>query len=78
MTQLTGRFWAMAGLACGSLLLLLMTLVWKDWIEIVFRADPDQGTGAVEWLIVACTSAATVIFTICARIEWRQAANATA
>jgi hypothetical protein len=27
----------------------LVTLVWHDWIEIVFRADPDEGSAAVEW-----------------------------
>ena len=67
----------MTGLACASLLL-LMTLVWTEWIEIVFRVDPDRGSGRAEWLIVALASAASVIFAICARIEWRQERSATA
>ena len=78
MTRLTRCFWTMAGLACASLLLLLMTLVWTEWIEIVFRSDPDRGSGRAEWLIVALASAATVVFAVCARIEWRQERNATA
>lgn len=78
MTQLTRRFWTMAGLACSSLLLLLMTLVWREWIEIVFRSDPDQGSGSAEWLIVALASAAAVIFALRARIEWRREQSATA
>lgn len=77
MTQLT-RLWTLVGLACASLLLLLMTLLWKDWIEIVFRIDPDQGNGHAEWLIVALTGAATVIFAIGARIERRHLRSATA
>lgn len=78
MTQLTRRFWTTAGLAATSALLLLLTLVWRDWIEIVFRVDPDQGSGRAEWLIVAVASAATVIFAIAARIEWRHGRRATA
>ncbi len=68
----------MAGLACGSLLLLLMSLVWKEWIEIVFHVDPDRVSGGTEWLIVALASAATVIFALRARIEWRREQSATA
>ena len=78
MTHLTTRFWALAGLACGSLLLLVATLVWQEWIELVFRVDPDNGNGAAEWAIVALTSSATVIFATSARIEWRRSASATA
>jgi hypothetical protein len=78
MNRLNRRFWSMAGLACASALLLLMTVLWKDWIEIVFRVDPDQGSGRAEWLIVLLASAATVTFAICARIEWRQARSVAA
>ena len=78
MNQLTKRFWTLVGLACASLLLLLMTLLWKEWIELIFRVDPDQGNGHAEWLIVAVTGTATVIFAIGARIEWRHLKSATA
>jgi hypothetical protein len=77
MTHLTGRLWAFASLASGSLLLLVLTLVWKDWIELVFRFDPDQGSGAAEWLIVTLSGTAAVIFGYYARIEWRRAATVT-
>jgi len=68
----------MAGLACASALLLLMTLVWRDWIEIVFRVDPDQGSGSAEWLIVAASTVSTAVFSVCARIEWRHMRRVTA
>ena len=31
----------------------MITFVWRDWIEILFRIDPDERSGAVEWVIVA-------------------------
>ena len=71
MARVTPRFRATASLAGGSLLVLVMTLVWKEWIEIVFRVDPDRGSGAAEWLIVALAGLATVVFVVLARGEWR-------
>jgi hypothetical protein len=32
---------------------LLLTLLWRDWIELVFRVDPDAGNGALEWAFAA-------------------------
>ena len=57
--------------------LLVVTLLWKDWIELVFRIDPDAGSGALEWSIVAVTLAFTVAFSILARQEWRRAVRAS-
>ena len=78
MTQLTRRFRIMAGLACASAVLALVTLLWKDWIEIVFGVDPDHRSGSAEWVIVGLSSAATVVFSSFARIEWRHMRGVTA
>ena len=48
------------GLAVASGLLL--TLVATDWIEIVFRVDPDQGSGSLEWALVAGFATAALVF----------------
>ena len=53
MTQKrTTRFWIEAWVAAASGLLCVATLLQRDWIELVFRVDPDQGSGTLEWSIV--------------------------
>jgi hypothetical protein len=68
-------FWMEVLLAVGNAVLLVMTVVWKDWIEIVFNVDPDAGTGAVEWGVVLVTLALTIVFVTLARGEWRRAST---
>jgi hypothetical protein len=71
MKRFSARFWLELVLAGTSLVLLLLTLMWRDWIELVFGADPDHGDGSLEWLIVAMAAVATVVFGVLARLEWR-------
>jgi hypothetical protein len=75
--QLRPLFWIEALLALGNAALLVMTLVWKDWIEIVFNIDPDAGSGAVEWAVVAITLLLTLAFVGLARSKWRRVATQT-
>jgi hypothetical protein len=77
MTQLPRRFWLEVGLAALSAILLLATIFWRDWIEIVFRVDPDHGNGSFEWLIVGVTAFGAVTCSILARLDWRRAQEAT-
>lgn len=70
--QLRPLFWIEALLALGNAILLVMTVLWKDWIEIVFDVDPDAGSGALEWAIVAITLLLTIAFLALARSEWRR------
>jgi hypothetical protein len=72
MTHPSRRFRVEVGLAALSALLFLATLVWRDWIEIVFRVDPDRGNGSFEWLVVAVTGMGAVTFSVLARNEWRR------
>jgi hypothetical protein len=75
--QLTTMFWIEALLALGNAVLLLLTVLWKDWIEIVFNVDPDAGSGTLEWAIVAITLLLTLGFVTLARNEWRRASSAS-
>lgn len=68
------RFWIEAALATITAVLFLVTLVWREWIEAVFRVDPDGGDGSLEWAIVGALFAASVTLGVMARAEWRRRA----
>ncbi len=70
--HLRGRFWIETGLSLASLVFLVLTVAWKDWIEIVFRVDPDHASGLLEWAIVAGAAVLTLTFAAFARAEWRR------
>jgi hypothetical protein len=67
------RFWIEVSLAAAAGLLAAVTLLTREWIELVFGVDPDAGSGGLEWLLVALTAATAVAFALAARLEWRQA-----
>jgi hypothetical protein len=67
------RFWIESISAGVTAVLALLTLVWRDWIEIIFRFDPDHHNGSVEWLIVIAGVGATIALALTARLEWRRA-----
>jgi hypothetical protein len=66
------RFWVESSVAGAALLLALLTLVWRDWIEAIFGVDPDNHSGEFEWLIVAVLLVVAVAMTITAHFEWRR------
>ncbi len=67
------RFWLELTLAAASAVLLFLTLFSRDWVEIVFHADPDAGSGAFEWMLVAFTTTIAAGSFLLARWEWRRA-----
>lgn len=72
--QLPHRFWIQLALGLVSMALLLLTVVWSNWIELVFQVDPDNGSGAAEWLIVVASCAASIVFFALASYDWRKVA----
>jgi hypothetical protein len=66
-------FWLDVAVAVIFWALALATLIRRDWIEFVFGIDPDEGSGALEWLIVATFGVIAVVSAVAARIEWRRA-----
>jgi hypothetical protein len=64
------RFWVEAGIASLCVLGACITLVWRDWIEVVTGIDPDNHDGSSEWVVVAGLLVVGVFVAFIARSEW--------
>ncbi|HEY1349140.1 MAG TPA: hypothetical protein VGF67_05905 [Ktedonobacteraceae bacterium] len=74
--QVRWFFWLEMGMASITGVLCMVTLVWRDWAEVIFRVDPDQGSGSFEWMIVGVLLLLTLSMCALAGREWRRAALA--
>lgn len=54
-------------LAAAFAVLALVTAMWPTWIEAVFEVDPDAGSGALEWAIVAGLGVLAAVAALLAR-----------
>lgn len=70
------RYWIEFALAALSGIAFIATLISREWIEVIFGVDPDGGDGSLEWVIALVLLAASVIFAMLARAEWRRAVPA--
>lgn len=66
------RFWIEVATATVCGLLALLTLIVGDWIEVVFRIDPDAHSRTAEWLIVVLLGAGVIVSAVMAGDEWRR------
>ena len=65
------RLWIETVLAGGSIVLAVITLFWREWIEFLFGFDPDHGNGSVEWLFVLALAVIGIALGMVARRDWR-------
>lgn len=49
MFELPTRLWLEALLTLFSAGALAATLIWPQWIEVLFAIEPDHGDGSSEW-----------------------------
>lgn len=66
------RFWLQAGFSAAGLVLTVVTLISREWIEFLTGWDPDRGSGALEWAIVAVLGLVAIGLGLAARQEWRR------
>ena len=69
--RLGNAFWIESLMALASAALLVVTLITRTWIEEIFKVDPDQGSGSLEWIIVGLALLVTVASVTLAGGEWR-------
>ena len=67
------RFWLEIGMASVTGILFMITLIWRNWIEMVFNVSLDNGDGSLEWLTVGVLLVVTITLSVLARYEWRRA-----
>jgi hypothetical protein len=72
------RFYVESALALVGAVLLVLTLVWNEWIEIVFHLDPDAGNGSAEFLLSVALLAIAGVSAWMARTEWRRSGQVKA
>lgn len=70
--SLRWRFYFEAGAGVISAVLFLATLLQPDWIETLFRIDPDNGAGSLERLLVGGPLVMTIVLLALSRREWRK------
>lgn len=72
--ELPTRYWIELALAVVGGLLFLLTLVSREWIEILTGWDPDGGSGALELAIALGLLAAAAVSALLARRDYVAAA----
>jgi hypothetical protein len=72
VVSVKARFYLEAVLATLATGLFALTLVSRDWIELLFKVEPDEGNGSLEWIIVITLAVAAVALIALARRDWRR------
>lgn len=55
------RYLVTGCLAVVSAGLLVVTVVWPEWVELLTGLDPDAGSGALEWAVTAAFAVLAVV-----------------
>ena len=73
-SRLPLRFWLECIAAVASAVSLAMTLVWPQWIEMLFGFAPDGGDGSDEWGFTLFLFGLTMLMAVLARRDWVRSA----
>jgi hypothetical protein len=76
--KLRWRFWVESALAVLAGALAVVTIVWPDWIELLFGVEPDEGNGSLEVMITVAAACLAIAFSLLAGFEWRSRARSRA
>jgi hypothetical protein len=65
-------FWVPAIASVIAVTLSVLSIVDPHWIETLFEASPDKGSGESEWWITAVFATAAVVALVVTRWRWRR------
>jgi hypothetical protein len=71
MSKVRLRLMVEVSAAVASMAAFALTLIRRDWIEVLSGVNPDHHSGAMEWLILGVFLAVGVIAATLGRAEWR-------
>ncbi|MEO8264387.1 MAG: ABC transporter permease [Ilumatobacteraceae bacterium] len=66
------RFGLDVAIGIAATVLGVVTLLSREWIELVFGVDPDGGSGGLEWAIVIGLFAVAGSAALAARVDWHR------
>jgi len=69
--RLRRRFWIDSALSVLTAILAALTVIWPDWIELLFGTQPDASNGSVEVALTVGMVIVSVVSVLLARLEWR-------
>ena len=67
MLRVRLRLWLEVSIAGFGTAMLVLTLVWPDWIEGTFAVNPDEHSGSLEQMAVVVLLAAATLCSMSAR-----------
>lgn len=62
-------------LAIGLVILAVLTAAIPNWIELVFKVDPDAGSGSLEWGLVVVFSVLAAVSAVLGRRDYAAASR---
>ena len=65
-------FWIPCILCVVAIAATVLSLVQPEWIERIFGASPDEGSGESEWWITAVTVVIAIVSLALTRWRWRR------
>jgi hypothetical protein len=71
MRKLRSRFWLESATASVCGMLVLVTLVWPDWVEAATGFSPDRHDGSFEWQLSGALAVACLLALFAGAVEWR-------
>ena len=66
------RFWVQIVLGTVGTMLAIASFIEPQWIEVLFEASPDEGSGEAEWLFSAAFLLAALVSFVLAGVQWRR------
>jgi hypothetical protein len=73
--ELPVRFWFEAVIAVVGLILLALTLITREWFELLTGLDPDGRSGTLETALVVALLVISAASTFAARRDYQRAAS---